>query len=211
MQRADRKRMEDSRSLLDRDALAHPSFAHVGREELLDHVSSGLAAASRALPFDAPDVDFRAHVFSYLAVLFGSNCCLCGDVRPYRQMWHFRTCHAYCKWLCGDFDGSSLSGSQTFPLCPACNCKVLIFSAQHNGTGMGGAALPALTGELQFISVLHLTATDRSFRKRVEANAEHWATLRFDPRVTHSDRTATVIGARLRRRRAAQDDPKPLS
>lgn len=183
MPRADRKWMEDSRSLLELDALAHPSFVHVGREDLLDHVSSGLAASCVALPFDAPDVEFRAHVFSYQAVLLGVNCCLCGSIRQPSQFHSFAaSCLAFCKWLCGDFDGTCLNGSRTHPLCSNCNAKVLIFSAEHNGTGWGSRARPALTDELQFVSVLQLITSDRSFRKRVEANAARWETLRFDPR-----------------------------
>jgi len=170
-----------ARSDLERAALAHPSFVHHTEFVVLDHVASGLATANREVPLGSDDIHYRAYVFSYLATLLGRNCCLCGSVSALNRLHpNIRTSLPFCKWLCGDFDGSCLSSAITHPLCPNCNSRVVIFSARHHDTGWGSSAQPVLTDDIEFVTVLFEITQDRAFRKRVEANAE--AVLRFDPR-----------------------------
>lgn len=174
-----------ARSDLERDALAHPSFVHVSEADVLDHVESGLAEAHRWVPAGSPDVEYRARVFSHIHILLGKHCCLCNSITavPAPAYSPLRTSLPFCKWLCGDFDASSLTHSRTHPLCSNCNSPIVCFSAREHGTGWGQRASPVLQNDAEFVTALHLITHDKCFRKRVEANAAIYDSLRFDPRI----------------------------
>lgn len=182
MSRAAHKAATCARSDLERAALAHPSFVHHTEFVVLDHVASGLGSANRDVPFGADDAQYRAYVFSYLATLLGAHCCLCGEVRSPNRLHSFRTSLPFCKWLCGDFDGTCLTGAYTYPLCQNCNSRITIWSARNNGTGWGSSCQPVLKDEMEFVTVLHIITNGRDFRSRVKANAERFLSARFDPR-----------------------------
>lgn len=168
-----------SRSDMERDVLSHPGFAHQSEPLLLDHVSSGLAYCNREVAFGSDDAQYRGAVFSYIASLLGIHCCLCGAVRDAAAL---RTSLPFCKWLCGDFDGTSLSGARTHPLCDNCNSAVVCFSAKHHKTGWGRSCSPVVLDE-EFPILLLSLYSDRVFRSRVESHAAEFGRLRFDPRV----------------------------
>jgi hypothetical protein len=179
MPRANHTLARRARSDLERDALAHPAFAHLSAADVLDHVESGLTRSVGEMP----EPERRGRVFSQIYILLGKHCCLCNAVTsPCQMNPPLRTCLSFCKWLCGDFDGSCTMDARTYPLCANCNAKVVIFSANANGTGWGRGCQPTLANDGQFIAVLHSIFGDKCFRARVEANAATFAALRFDPR-----------------------------
>lgn len=186
MPRAAKTAATRARSLLERDALSHPAFVHHTADAVLDHVTTGLIDANREVPLGSPDIAYRARVFSSMAILLEVHCCLCGSTRKGQA---FRSSLPFCKWLCGDFDGTCISGFPTHPLCNACTTKIVIFSGRNNGTGWGSSCQPVVH-EVQFPQLLCVFYADRDFKRSVAKNADSWRRLRFDPRQPDNRRAA---------------------